>query len=133
MEWRRLVPFLFKIGIISALWAIIVLAEWRMEISYTELRSKEVVNVNNGARMGKIIDMIIDSNGKNVLGLVVPGVRKIFRAAEDIFIPWRNITKIGSDVILVCIDACSLTNVARSDSMDLSGCRNEKSCADDYL
>ena len=62
-----------------------------MEISYTELRSKEVVNVNNGSRLGKIIDLIIDSNGKNVLGLVVPGVRKIFRASEDIFIPWRNI------------------------------------------
>ena len=31
-----------------------------MEISYTELRSKEVVNIQNGSRMGKIIDMIID-------------------------------------------------------------------------
>ena len=104
-----------------------------MEISYTELRSKEVVNVNNGARMGKIIDMIIDSNGKDVLGLVVPGVRKIFRASEDIFIPWRNITKIGSDVILVCIDACSLTNVARSENMDLGKHHHEISCEDDYL
>ena len=104
-----------------------------MEISYTELRSKEVVNVNNGARMGKIIDMIIDSNGKDVLGLVVPGVRKIFRASEDIFIPWRNITKIGSDVILVCIDACSLTNVARSENMDLGQHHHENSCEDDYL
>ncbi len=47
-----------------------------MEISYTELRSKEVVNVNSGVRMGKIIDMIIDSNGKSVLGVVVPGVKK---------------------------------------------------------
>ena len=104
-----------------------------MEISYTELRSKEVVNVNNGARMGKIIDMIIDSNGKDVLGLVVPGVRKIFRASEDIFIPWRNITKIGSDVILVCIDACSLTNVARPENMDLGKHHHENSCEDDYL
>lgn len=105
-----------------------------MEISYTELRSKEVVNVNTGARMGKIIDMIIDSNGKNVLGVVVPGVRKIFRASEDIFIPWRNITKIGTDVILVSIDINSLTNVVHSQNMDLGkqcddDCRNN----DDYL
>lgn len=90
-----------------------------MEISYTELRSKEVVNVNSGARMGKIIDMIIDSNGKNVLGVVVPGVRRIFRASEDIFIPWCNITKIGTDVILVALDINSLTSVAHSQNMDL--------------
>ena len=97
-----------------------------MEISYTELRSKEVVNVTNGARMGKIIDMIIDSNGKNVLGVVVPGVRKVFRASEDIFIPWCNINKIGSDVILVSLDIHSLTNVTHSQCMDLG-----KHCVDD--
>lgn len=90
-----------------------------MEISYTELRSKEVVNVNSGAKMGKIIDMIIDSNGKRVLGVVVPGARKIFRASEDIFVPWCNITKIGSDVILVALDINSLTSVTHSQSMDL--------------
>ena len=49
-----------------------------MEISYSELRCKEVVNLNSGVKMGKIIDMIIDANGKNVIGVVVPGVRKIF-------------------------------------------------------
>ena len=64
-----------------------------MEISYNELRCKEVVNLHNGARMGKIIDMIIESNGKDVLGLVVPGVRKLFKASEDIFIPWNNISQ----------------------------------------
>lgn len=104
-----------------------------MEISYTELRSKEVVNIQNGSRMGKIIDMIIDSNGRNVLGLVVPGARKIFRASEDIFIPWCNITKIGSDVILVSLDVNTLTNVARSQEMDLGRpcCDDRK--FDDYL
>lgn len=105
-----------------------------MEVSYTELRSKEVVNVNNGARMGKIVDLIIDSNGKNVLGLVVPGIRKLFRASEDIFIPWRNINKIGDDVILVCLDACSLTSVTRSDNMDLGKrCEDKPHFDDDYL
>lgn len=103
-----------------------------MEISYTELRSKEVVNVNSGIRMGKIIDMIIDSNGKNVLGVVVPGVRKIFRASEDIFIPWCNITKIGADVILVSLDVHTLTNVTHSQNMDL-GNRCCDSDGKDYL
>lgn len=103
-----------------------------METSYTELRSKEVVNLQNGVRMGKIIDMIIDSNGKNVLGIVVPGVRRLFKASEDIFIPWCNITKIGSDVILVSIDAAALTNVAKSADMHLEEATYDKN-NDDFL
>ena len=103
-----------------------------METSYTELRSKEVVNVNSGSKMGKIIDMIIDSNGKNVLGVVVPGVRKVFRASEDIFIPWCNIAKIGTDVILISLDVNSFTNVTHSQNMDLGKHCDERDC-DDYL
>lgn len=104
-----------------------------MEISYTDLRSKEVVNLQNGARMGKIIDMIIDSNGKNVLGLVVPGARKIFRSSEDIFIPWCNISKIGNDVILVSLDVTTLTNITKSADMHLGDISHEKENVDDYL
>ena len=103
-----------------------------MEISYTELRAKEVVNLQNGARMGKIIDMIIDSSGKNVLGLVVPGIRRLFKSGEDIFIPWCNISKIGNDVILVSLDVSSLTNITRSSDMNLEGVSYDKG-SDDYL
>ena len=103
-----------------------------MEMSYNELRTKEVVNVQNGARMGKIIDMIIDTNGRDVLGLVVPGVRRIFRANEDIFIPWCNISKIGDDVILVSLNIHSLTNVRKSKDPEqsFSGGSN---IGDDYI
>ncbi len=87
-----------------------------MEISYTELRCKDVVNMINGTKMGKIIDLIFESNGKNVLGLVVPGVRKFFKSNEDIFIPWENIVKIGADIILVNIQLTSVTNVVRKGS-----------------
>ena len=103
-----------------------------MEISYTDLRAKEVVNLQNGARMGKMIDLIIDSNGKNVLGLVVPGVRRLFKASEDIFIPWCNISKIGNDVILVSLDVSSLTNVVHSPDMNLDGASYDRG-PDDYL
>lgn len=103
-----------------------------MEISYSELRSKEVVNLQNGVRMGRIIDMIIDSNGKNVLGLVVPGIRKLFRASENIFIPWCNISKIGSDVILVSLDVSSLTSVTKSAEMNIDGVSYDKE-SEDFL
>lgn len=101
-----------------------------MEISYNELRCKEVVNLQNGARMGKLIDMIIDSNGKDVLGIVVPGVRKLFKANEDIFIPWCDISKIGSDVILVSLNVNSLTNVTRTKEDNKDFCHE---CGDDFI
>lgn len=102
---------------------------FNMEISYNELRCKEVVNLQNGAKMGKIVDLIFDSNGKNVLGVVVPGIRKLFKNAEDIFVPWCNISKIGDDVILVSLNMHALTNVTRV---------NEKAtncdvCKDDFI
>lgn len=102
-----------------------------MELSYSELRTKEVVNMQNGARMGKIIDMIIDGNGKNVLGVVVPGIKKLFKAGEDIFIPWCNISKIGNDVILVSLDMAALTSVTKSAEMNL-GNAGQNEC-DDFL
>ena len=82
-----------------------------MDISYTDLRCKDVVNVVNGSKMGKIVDLIVDSNGKCVLGLVVPGIRKIFKSNEDIFIPWESIVKIGNDTILINLDLSAVTNV----------------------
>ncbi len=85
-----------------------------MEISYNELRTKEVVNLLDGSRMGRLIDMIISTNGHEVLGIVVMGERKLFRPNEDIFIPWKNISKIGDDVVLVNIDVSGCTNIART-------------------
>ncbi len=96
-----------------------------MEISYTELRSKDVVNLLNGTKMGKIIDIIVDGNGKKVLGIVVPGIRKIFKNNEDIFIPWENISKIGTDIILVDIELATATNVVRKQNCNSNVTSND--------
>lgn len=101
-----------------------------MEISYNELRCKEVVNLTNGARMGKIIDLIVDSNGKDVLGLVLPGERKLFRANEDIFVPWCNISKIGSDVILISLNVHAVTNVVSKKCKDK---HDSEECESDFI
>lgn len=96
-----------------------------MELSYNELRCKEVVNLQNGARMGKIIDMIFQTDGQQLLGLVVPGVRKLFKASEDIFVPWTDISKIGEDVILITLDLHSLTTVTKTNEK-----KKKKDCCD---
>ena len=73
------------------------------ELTFCELREKEIVNIVDGKRFGRIIDLAITCNGR-VLGIVAPGdksILKILGGKDSIFIPWQNIGKIGDDVILV--------------------------------
>lgn len=72
------------------------------DITFCELREKEVVNTIDGKKLGRIIDMVITCSG-DVVGLVVPGEKKALRvmaSGESLFIPWKCITKIGEDTIL---------------------------------
>ena len=80
-----------------------------METSFLELRSKEIINVTNGKCLGNIIDIIFDCHTGEILGLVVPDCRhffRLFKAADDIFIPYQCICKIGEDAILVELFDC---------------------------
>ncbi len=78
--------------------------------------------------MGKLVDVIFAADGSGVLGIVAPGQRKLFKPQEDIFIPWKNIKKIGSDVILVEIVLSEVTSVVRGKDPDGSVC--DKGCGD---
>lgn len=75
-----------------------------MEITYNQLREKEIVNVTDGRRLGRLCDLVFNCESCKVLGIVAPLERKIFKAKEDIFVPWQNIQKIGADVILIRLD-----------------------------
>lgn len=74
-----------------------------MEITFLELRCKEVINVIDGKKLGRIIDVLFDTRQSKICGLIVPGDRSFnfFRRSDDILVPWKNIIKIGEDVILV--------------------------------
>ena len=73
------------------------------EVTFCELRSKQVVNVADGKALGNIIDVVFDLKTGRILGLVAPGCRRfvLFKPREDVFIPWRCVRKIGDDVIIV--------------------------------
>ena len=74
-----------------------------MEITFCELREKDVVNTADGKNLGKILDMVLNVCG-NVTGIIVPGERRMLRCVskdDSLFIPWKSIVKIGEDVILV--------------------------------
>lgn len=73
-----------------------------IDYTFCELREKEVINIADGRRLGRIIDLGINCTGR-IVGIVVPGEKKFFKnlsGAENIFIPWKNVLKIGDDVIL---------------------------------
>ena len=74
-----------------------------MEISFAELKEKEIVNVHDGRKLGRITDVLFDHLYGEVKGVVVPGERKLFHRSEDLFIPLSKIKRIGDDVILVAI------------------------------
>lgn len=94
-----------------------------MEITFCELRAKEVINIYDGRSLGNITDMVIDTSYGRVLGIIVPKDRSlfsIFKANTDFFIPYNRICKIGKDIILVelttnQINSLSLDNKKKKD------------------
>jgi YlmC/YmxH family sporulation protein len=79
-------------------------------LKVTELRLREVVNVLDGRRLGLIGDLDIDLEAGRVRGLIVPAQTRIFGLfgrEEEIYIPWEQVVKIGTDVILVEMDGLS--------------------------
>ena len=100
-----------------------------MELTYLDLRRKEVINIGDGRRLGRVTDIVF-TVPKNVLtGIVVPGCGRggLFKSSPDLFIAMGCIVKIGEDVILVDLkntggtgikqggDSCSLYNAGSFD------------------
>ena len=77
------------------------------KLTYCELRQKEIVNVCDGACLGRICDLELDACTGTVLAVVVPGPARCFgllRSGEELLIPFCKLKKIGDDVILVEIE-----------------------------
>ncbi len=73
------------------------------DATFNELKVKDVINICDCKKLGRVSDIVIDLRTGKVRGIVLPGSRgfNIFKQPEDIFIPWKNILRIGNDVILV--------------------------------
>jgi YlmC/YmxH family sporulation protein len=70
----------------------------------SDLKTKEVINIVDGRRVGLIGDLDIDLEVGRIKAIVVPGPGKIlglFGRDSDAYIPWEKIVRIGLDVILV--------------------------------
>jgi YlmC/YmxH family sporulation protein len=76
-----------------------------MKIS--ELQTKDVVNLIDGRNLGQVSDLEVAITGGNIDAIIVPGPKKFFGLmsdGKDYIIPWKNIVKIGKDVVLVRLD-----------------------------
>ncbi len=84
------------------------------ELSFCDLRQKDIVSINDGRKLGKIIDLVFSPDGK-VKGIVAPYGRKfLFFRSQEVYIPYINIKTIGEDIILVDIDVGLNQNNCRS-------------------
>lgn len=75
-----------------------------MNCFVTSLREKEVINLNDGCRLGAVCDVEFDTCTGTVVSLVIYGKGKylgLLGKCEDIKICWNDIKIIGDDTILV--------------------------------
>ncbi len=70
----------------------------------SELQRKDIVNVNDGKIIGKIIDIEINESDGSLVCLIIEKtkyIKSLFSTEDGTKINFSQIKKIGSDVILV--------------------------------
>ena len=73
-------------------------------MNLSDLQLKEIIDVSTGKRLGSIIDVIVDNRGfitRMILDNRKNRGRLFSNTKEDFYIEWRNIIKLGDDIILV--------------------------------
>lgn len=76
----------------------------------SELVGKEIINLNDGARLGVVgeSDVVIEINSGQIESIILPNKGNMFNfwggEKNQLVIPWQSIKKIGSEVIIVELD-----------------------------
>ncbi len=81
----------------------------------SDLREKEVINICDGEKLGNVCDVEFEVKTGRIQCLIIPGPCKVFGILgrdQEYIIPYQQIQRIGSDVILVeveqekCLQKC---------------------------
>lgn len=75
-----------------------------MQCRFRDLRRKEVININDGARLGLVADVDLRMPEGQAAAIVVYGPARffgLFGRGEEYYIPWDCIQRIGDDIILI--------------------------------
>ncbi|MDD2433234.1 MAG: YlmC/YmxH family sporulation protein [Clostridia bacterium] len=75
-------------------------------IKISDLRDLEIININDGRRLGPLKDIELDLEKGAIQALILPNytggrVLGIFGRSEDLVVSWEKIKRIGVDVLLV--------------------------------
>ncbi len=68
----------------------------------SDLQNKDIISTKDGRKLGSIIDVEINEQG-NIINLIIEEKKSFKRiiSSSDIKISFKDIAKIGEDVILV--------------------------------
>jgi YlmC/YmxH family sporulation protein len=72
----------------------------------SELQRKDIINIKDGKKVGKIIDVVFDPSNGYMIKFVIEKahfVKNLFTTSEEITIKFTQIKKLGEDVILIDI------------------------------
>lgn len=73
----------------------------------SELQRKDIINLNNGKKVGRIIDVELNRETGQMQNIIIE-TSKVFRSMfsneKDVSIKFDQIKKLGEDVILVDIN-----------------------------
>ncbi len=75
-----------------------------MKCKFTELRTKEIIHIADGERLGFVSDIEIDTETGKIVSLSAAGAYKAFGLLgkeQDKVIPWEQIRKIGEDLVII--------------------------------
>ena len=78
-----------------------------------ELRNKEIINSEDGKRLGFLHDLDINLEDGKLEALILKGTGKLFGfigSNNDWVIPWNMIQKVGHDTIIVSVSDKYLKN-----------------------
>ncbi|TFE03567.1 YlmC/YmxH family sporulation protein [Jeotgalibacillus sp. R-1-5s-1] len=70
----------------------------------SELQTKDVVSVTDGKKLGPISDIELNVQTGKIAALIIQSSaswKGWFSKGGELLIPWKDIVKIGNDVILV--------------------------------
>ncbi|RJX29040.1 MAG: YlmC/YmxH family sporulation protein [Dethiobacter sp.] len=73
-------------------------------VRMSDLRDRDVINVNDGKRLGVISDIDLDLESGKIKAIILPGTggfMGVIGRKNDLAISWEKIKKIGVDTILV--------------------------------
>ncbi len=70
----------------------------------SDLQRKDIVNLNNGKKIGRIIDIEINTTDGSLVNLIIEKnryFRNFFNGETDVLVKFDQIKKMGEDVILI--------------------------------